>query len=48
LLATQQLLPSPAGSCLLVFGIGLLMLPLWMMSHHSDAIAEVVNRWLVM
>jgi hypothetical protein len=23
------------------------MLPLWMMSHHSDAIAEVVNRWLV-
>jgi len=48
LLATQQLLPSPAGSCLLMLGIGLLMLPLWMMSRHSEAIAGVVTRWLVM
>ncbi len=43
----HQLLPSLTGSCLLMLGIGLLMVPLWMMSHHSDAIAEVVNRWLV-
>ncbi|UCG16061.1 MAG: hypothetical protein JSV19_12280 [Phycisphaerales bacterium] len=47
MLATQQLLPSLTGSCLLMLGLSLLMLPLWMMSHHSDAIAEVVTRWLV-
>ncbi len=47
LLATQQLLPSATGSCLLLLGVGLMMVPLWMMSQHSTAIAEVVNRWLI-
>ncbi len=47
LLSAHQLLPSVTGSCLLLLGVGLMMLPLWMMSRHSAAIAEVVNRWLV-
>jgi hypothetical protein len=47
LLSTHQLLPSVTGSCLLLLGVGLMMLPLWMMSRHSAAIAEVVNRWLL-
>jgi hypothetical protein len=47
LLSTQQLLPSVGGSCLFLLGVGLLMLPFWMMSRHSDAIAEVVTRWLM-
>ncbi len=46
-LSRQQLLPSLAGSCLMVVGIGLMILPLWMMSRHSDAIAEVVTRLLL-
>jgi hypothetical protein len=46
-LARQQLLPSLAGSCLMILGIGLMILPLWMMTRHSDAIAEVVTRLLL-
>jgi hypothetical protein len=46
-LARQQLLPSLAGSCLMMLGIGLILLPLWMMSRHSEAIAEVVTRLLL-
>ncbi len=46
-LARQQLLPSLAGSCLMMLGVGLMVLPLWMMSRHSDAIAEVVTRLLI-
>ena len=45
--ARQQLLPSLAGSCLMMLGIGTMLLPLWMMSRHSDAIAEVVTRLLL-
>ena len=46
-LARQQMLPSLAGSCLMMLGIGMMILPLWMMSRHSDAIAEVVTRLLL-
>ena len=46
-LARQQLLPSLAGSCLMMLGIGIMILPLWMMSRHSEAIAEVVTRLLL-
>jgi len=45
--ARQQLLPSPAGSCLMLVGIGMMILPLWMMSRYSDAIAQVVSRLLL-
>jgi len=46
LLQEQQLLPSLTGSCLVVLGIGLMILPLWMMSRHMSAIVEVVHRLL--
>ncbi|MFH0982077.1 MAG: hypothetical protein V2A79_11105 [Planctomycetota bacterium] len=40
-------LPSLAGCCLLAGGVALLIVPLWMLSHHSAAIAEVVTRILL-
>ncbi len=40
-------LPSVAGCCLMMGGVLLLILPLWMLSHHSAAIAEVMTRILV-
>lgn len=40
-------LPSVAGCCLLMGGVCLLILPLWMLSRHSAAIAEVVTRILL-
>lgn len=40
-------LPSIAGCCLLMGGVGLLVLPLWMLSYHSEAIADVVTRILL-
>ncbi|MFQ6048640.1 MAG: hypothetical protein ACE5K7_04680 [Phycisphaerae bacterium] len=40
------LLPSGTGPCLLALGVGLLMLPLWMISNHMDAIVEVITRLL--
>ena len=43
----QQQLPSLAGSSLLLVGVGMMILPLWMMTRHSDAIAEVVSRLLL-
>ena len=46
-LARQQLLPSAAGACLMMLGVGMMILPFWMMSRHSDAIAEVVTRLLL-
>jgi hypothetical protein len=46
-LARQQLLPSLAGSCLMILGVGMMILPLWMMSRHSEAIAQVVTRLLL-
>lgn len=46
-LKRQQQLPSLAGSSLLLVGVGMMILPLWMMTRHSDAIAEVVSRLLL-
>jgi hypothetical protein len=46
-LSHQQQLPSLAGSCLLIAGVAMMILPLWMISHHSDAVAEVVSRFLL-
>ncbi len=45
-LARQEQLPSLAASCLVLVGISLLMLPLWMMTRHCDAVAEVFSRLL--
>ncbi len=39
-----SLLPSPTGACLVVLGVGLLIVPLWMMSQHMSAIVEIVSR----
>ena len=30
-----------------MLGVGMMILPLWMMTRHSDAIAEVVSRLLL-
>jgi hypothetical protein len=46
-LAASPQLPSVSGCCLLLLGVGMLVLPLWMMSRHSDAIAEAVTRLLL-
>jgi hypothetical protein len=40
------LLPSATGACLVMVGVGLLIVPLWMMSRHMDAIVEIVSRLL--
>jgi hypothetical protein len=45
-LGTMSLLPSPTGACLVMLGVGLLIVPLWMMSRHMDAIVEIVSRLL--
>ncbi len=45
-LSCQEILPSLTGSCLVVLGTGLMILPLWMMSRHMNAIVEVVHRLL--
>lgn len=45
-LDTVSLLPSPTGACLVMLGVSLLIVPLWMMSRHMDAIVEVVSRLL--
>jgi hypothetical protein len=31
----------------MLLGIGMMVLPLWMMSRHSEAVAEVVTRLLL-
>ena len=46
-LAAAPQLPSISGCCLMVLGVAMLVLPLWMMSRHSDAIAEAVSRLLL-
>jgi len=48
LIGRQQQLPSLSGCCLLLAGTLLLMFPLWMMSRHGQAIAEVVNQLFLM
>jgi hypothetical protein len=40
------LLPSASGVCLLALGVLLLMLPLWMINNHVDAVVEVITRLL--
>ena len=42
----QALLPSATGGCLMVLGVSLMIVPLWLMSHHIDAIVEIVQRLL--
>lgn len=44
--ARQSLLPSTIGGCLMVLGVSLMIVPLWLMSRHIDAIVEVVHRLL--
>lgn len=43
-LGTMSLLPSPTGACLVMLGVSLLIVPLWMMSKHMNAIVEIVSR----
>lgn len=38
------LLPSPTGACLVLLGVGLLIVPLSMVSQHMGAIVEIVTR----
>jgi len=45
-LETVSLLPSATGACLVMVGVGLLLVPLWMMSRHMQAIVEIVSRLL--
>ncbi len=40
------LLPSVSGACLLALGVLLLMLPLWMINNHADAVVEALTRLL--
>ena len=44
--ARQSLLPSMIGGCLMALGVSLMIVPLWLMSRHVDAIVEVVHRLL--
>ncbi|MCK4658501.1 MAG: hypothetical protein KAV82_03175 [Phycisphaerae bacterium] len=46
-LAGETCLPSASACGLLLAGVGLLILPLWMLSHHSAAIAEVMTQFLL-
>ncbi len=41
-----SLLPSATGACLVIVGVGLLIVPLWMMSRHMDVIVQIVSRLL--
>lgn len=45
-LETMSLLPSPTGACLVMLGVSLLIVPLWMMSRHMNAIVEIFSRLL--
>ena len=40
-------LPTVGGCCLMLCGVALLILPLWMVSYHSAAIAELMTRVLL-
>ena len=40
------LLPSSSGACMLALGVLLLILPLWMVNTHVDAIVETITRLL--
>jgi len=45
-LARRSLLPSVVGTCLVVVGVVLWLVPLWMMLRHMDAIVDVVGSLL--
>jgi hypothetical protein len=45
-LERRSLLPSVVGTCLVVVGIVLWLVPLWMMFRHMDAIVNVVQSFL--
>ncbi len=45
-LKQQHQIPSIAGASLLLVGVAVMLLPLWMMSRHSDAVAQVVSQFL--
>jgi hypothetical protein len=42
----QSLLPSTAGGCLMLLGASLMIVPLWLMSRHIQAIVEIVQQLL--
>jgi len=42
----RSLLPSVVGTCLVVVGVVLWLVPLWMMFRHMDAIVDVVESFL--
>lgn len=46
-LARRSLLPSAVGTCLVLVGVTLAIIPLWTMLRHMDAIVEVVRNLLV-
>ncbi len=39
-------LPSAGGACMVMLGVGLLMLPLWMMGRHIQDLVDAVNHLL--
>ena len=41
----MSLLPSPTGACLVMLGVGLLVVPLWMVSQHMNTIVEIFSRF---
>ena len=42
----KSLLPSMTGGCLMLLGASLMIVPLWLMSRHIQAIVEIVQRIL--
>lgn len=40
----HPMLPSASSSCLLLLGVTILIVPLWMMSRHMDAVVELMQR----
>ncbi len=45
-LERRSLLPSVVGTCLVVVGVVLWIVPLWMAFRHMDAIVDVVQSFL--
>ncbi len=45
-LERRSLLPSAVGTCLVIVGVVLWVVPLWMMFRHMDAIVDLVQHLL--
>jgi hypothetical protein len=45
-LERRSLLPSAVGTCLVIVGVVLWVVPLWMMLRHMDAIVDLVQHLL--